>query len=331
MTMTSVVYEAFAPHRDQKRLVGVEIEAIPHIAGRPVPPVELAGLVDAQFSGAARPSFEPGGQWELSPAPTPATRVGIAAMVDLMHQARRLASRRDIELDLLGVDQRHDWYDIPLRLATPRYLAMQRMLGHDGRRMMRLTASLQICIDIGPATVGVEQWLVANLAGPALSCEFVNSGRAGRHRTSIWRAIDPSRTGYDGRTLDATNPVGAYAAFARSAPRLPIPEAVDDRYHLTTLFPPVRPRGGYLEIRYLDTQPTERAGYAISSVVALMYDERARRDALDLLSGRLDDLDADWEQSVKGISTTRGDLLEIAHQGIRRLGLLGPDTTRNAA
>jgi glutamate--cysteine ligase len=32
--------------------------------------------------------------------------------------------------------------------------------------MMRLTASLQISIDLLPEPAGAEQWLVANLAGP---------------------------------------------------------------------------------------------------------------------------------------------------------------------
>ncbi|MPY80815.1 MAG: hypothetical protein GEV04_20715 [Actinophytocola sp.] len=42
-------------------------------------------------------------------------------------------------------------------------------------------------------------------------------------RTRIWRGIDPVRTGYDGRHLDAADPIGAYTAFAtgRSVPGWP--------------------------------------------------------------------------------------------------------------
>src|SRR5262249_8278686 len=151
---------------------------------------------------------------------------------------------------------------VPLRTPTPRYRAMQKVFdetGPDGRRMMRLTASLQICVDLLPGAAGREQWLVANLAGPPLVAVLANpTGIDGRPaglpgaRTRIWQGVDPRRTGYDGRHLDPVDPIGAYAAFAAAAPRLPIPEAADPSYHLTTLFPPVRPRGGYLEVRYLD-------------------------------------------------------------------------------
>ena len=72
---------------------------------------------------------------------------------------------------------------------------------------------------------------------------------------------------------------------------MPIPEAEDDRYHLGTLFPPVRPRGGYLELRYLDSQrPTAEL---LGTIWALLYDERVRREALDLL---LPILPTYWDQ-----------------------------------
>jgi hypothetical protein len=145
---------------------------------------------------------------------------------------------------------------------------------------------LQVAIDLLPGRAGYEQWLVANLAGPALAAAFANSGSAeGRPagpagaRTRIWQNVDLCRTGYDGRHLDLTDPVGAYAAFAAAAPRLPIPQAEQPSYHLSTLFPPVRPRSGYLEVRYLDAQPYSRIGEVVATVVALLCDSRARHDA----------------------------------------------------
>jgi glutamate--cysteine ligase len=192
-------------------------------------------------------------------------------------------------------------------------------VGPDGRRMMRLTASLQISVDLLPGPAGREQWLVANLAGPPLAAAFANSPwRDGRPagipgaRTRIWQGVDPSRTGYDGRHLDLVDPVGAYHAFAASAERFPIPEAARPSYHLSTLFPPVRPRGGYLELRYLDAQPVERLGEVIGTVSRLLYDARARRDALDLLLPRAGDLARAWDEAAVGHSPQAADLLEIA-------------------
>jgi glutamate--cysteine ligase len=192
-------------------------------------------------------------------------------------------------------------------------------VGPNGRRMMRLTASLQICVDLLPGQDGVEQWLVANLAGPALTVAFANSTALdGRPttipgaRTRIWQGVDMRRTGYDGRHLDLADPVGAYLAFAAAAPRLPIPETADPAYHLSTLFPPVRPRGGYLEVRYLDAQPYERIGEAVTTVAGLLYDRRARRDALDLLLPRASDHDRAWSEAAAGHSPESAALLSIA-------------------
>jgi len=131
-------------------------------------------------------------------------------------------------------------------------------------------------------------------------------------RTRIWQNTDLRRTGYDGRHLDLADPVGAYAAFAAAAPRLPIAEARSPSYHLSTLFPPVRPRGGYLEVRYLDAQPFWRIGEAVTTVAALLYDTQARRDALDLLLPRAGDQQRAWTEAITGFSPEAGALLSIA-------------------
>jgi glutamate--cysteine ligase len=142
-----------------------------------------------------------------------------------------------------------------------------------------------------PSRAGREQWLVANLASPSLVAAYQGS----RERTRIWQGIDPARTGYDARHLDVRDPIGAYAAFAGAAGRLPIAEAADDGYHLTTLFPPVRPRGGYLELRYLDSQrPTAEL---LGTIWALMYDARVRRSALELLRPTLPTYADQWESA----------------------------------
>ena len=315
MNLNDAVWRMFTPALWPGR-VGAEVELIPvtdTARPRPVDPAVLASGFDAAFVRAAVPSFEPGGQLELSPAPRPTVAALVADLNRLVERAAAIAAVRGVRLEAVGVNPHHSCADVPLRTPLPRYLAMQRAfdeVGPDGRRMMRLTASLQIAVDLLPGPAGREQWLVANLAGPPLAAAFGAS-----ERTAIWRGVDHRRTGYDGRLLDVADPVGAYAAFAAAAPRLRIPEAADPRYHLTTLFPPVRPRGGYLEVRYLDAQPPERMGEAIATVTTLLYDQRARRDALDLLLPRAADQDRAWAEAAAGFSPQSAELLSIALVG----------------
>lgn len=326
MDLNTAVARMFTPARQPGR-VGVEVELIPVTDTErpgPVDPALLASGFDLDFARAAAPSFEPGGQLELSPPPRPTVAALIRDVEGLFRRATAIASRRGIRLEAVGLNPHHSCADVPLRLPTARYLAMQEMfdeVGPEGRRMMRLTASLQVAIDLLPGRAGYEQWLVANLAGPALAAAFANSGSAeGRPaglagaRTRIWQNVDLRRTGYDGRHLDLTDPVGAYAAFAAAAPRLPIPRAEQPSYHLSTLFPPVRPRSGYLEVRYLDAQPCSRIGEVVATVVALLCDSRARHDALDLLLPRASDLPRAWTEAAAGCSPDAGALLTIARR-----------------
>jgi glutamate--cysteine ligase len=324
MDLHTAVENMFAPAR-HPGLIGVELELIPVTdtpRPRPVTPASLAAGFDAGFVRAAAPTFEPGGQLELSPPPRPTVEGLIADVEVLWRQATAIAAARGIRLEAVGLNPYHTCADVPLHRPTPRYLAMQRAfdeVGRDGRRMMRLTASLQIAVDLLPGRAGREQWLVANLAGPPLAAAFANSAAAaGRPaglsgaRTRIWQNADLRRTGYDGRHLDLTDPVGAYAAFAAAAPRLPIGEAERPEYHLSTLFPPVRPRGGYLEVRYLDAQPLGRIPEAVGVVASLLGDDRARRDALDLLLPRAQDQHRAWTEAAAGYSPEAEALLAIA-------------------
>jgi glutamate--cysteine ligase len=325
MELAQMVARAFAPARRPGR-IGLEVELIPVTdtdRPRPVDPDVLAAGFDAAFMTAARPTFEPGGQLELSPPPRRGVTAAVDELLRLWGRAAAIAARRGVRLEAVGCNPYHSCADVPLRTPTPRYLAMQAefdRVGPDGRRMMRLTASLQVCVDLLPGPAGLEQWLVANLAGPALSVAFANSPAGAR--TRIWRGVDLRRTGYDGRHLDATDPVGAYTAFAAAAPRLAIPASAEPAYHLSTLFPPVRPRGGYLEVRYLDAQPAHRVGEAVSTVATLLGDERARRDALDLLLPRLGDQDRAWGEAAAGRAPEADALLSIARDARSAAGAL---------
>jgi glutamate--cysteine ligase len=330
MDLTLAVRRLFEPASRPGR-VGAEVELIPvtdEERPRPVDPAVLRAAFTPYFAQSAVPSFEPGGQLELSPPPRADAAVLVADLRRLISQADRMAAQRGIRLLGVGTNPYHSCEHVPLRTPTPRYLAMQRTfdrIGPDGRRMMRLTAALQVSVDLLPGAAGREQWLVANLAGPPLAAAFANSpwldgqpaGRPGA-RTGIWQGVDLSRTGYDGRHLDPADPLGGYHAFAAAAARLPLPEAADARYHLSTLFPPVRPRGGYLELRFLDAQPVDRLSVVIETVTRLLYDARVRREALELLLPRIADQARAWDEAAAGYSPQSADLLEIAASATRR-------------
>jgi glutamate--cysteine ligase len=327
ITPMSVAEELFTPHSDPLvGRIGLEIELHPVTVGsrpRPADPAVLrrAFAVDPSFLRAASVSFEPGGQVELSLPPAGSVTEAFARAEAAVVRAQALADRAGVVLVASGTNPWHTCDDIPLRSPSPRYVAMGEMLGPAGPQMMRLTASLQISVDLLPGPAGPEQWLVANLAAPVLAAAFANSPNLdGRPagipgaRTAVWHRIDRRRSGYDGRHLDVVDPVGAYARFLAGAPRFPIPDAADDRYHATTVFPPVRPRGGYLEIRALDSLPVPRLGEAVRTVATLLYDDRARRDALDLLLPTLDGYEGAWERAAAGVSPVAADLLALAGQ-----------------
>jgi len=160
--------------------------------------------------------------------------------------------------------------------------------------MMRRTASTQICLDWWPGRAGLEQWRVLLLAGPYLAARFARSTGAGS-RLATWLAVDPDRTGFDDRLLHGDCPVAAYAAFARGATAFTGPTE-----HLSTLFPPVRPRGRYLEVRFLDVQPTDRVAEVVATLSELLYDAAVRRRVLAALepdAPRLADL---WHAAALG-------------------------------
>jgi glutamate--cysteine ligase len=298
--------------------VGAEIELLPvrftADGAHPVPrPDTLAALhrADPSLLADGCVSFEPGGQLELSP-PCSATVTEALRTIDLLvARARKCADAAGFVLLDAAVSPWHEVDEVGLQTDQPRYRAMQSRfdaVGPDGRRMMRLTASLQVCVDLDPELL---RWRALNVVGPALSAAFAASpllgGRAtgmSSARSAIWQQLDPTRTGFDGAQLGCDQ-LGSYESFALDAAAMPLPrngdsaalapgttlrawldaggERPDDddvTHHLSTLFPPVRPRG-YLEVRWLDALPARWRDVAICAVAALCVDERALWRAMD--------------------------------------------------
>jgi ergothioneine biosynthesis glutamate--cysteine ligase EgtA len=171
--------------------------------------------------------------------------------------------------------------------------------------------------DEGPGESGYRaRWRLLHAIGPVLVAAFANSPiRGGRPtgwrsaRQQVWSNMNPGRTRAPAPPTDDGDPRDAWTAYALdaelmcvrepgsadwSAPpgltfrewvradgsgplRAPTQEDLD--YHLSTLFPPVRPRG-HMEVRVIDAQPGD--GWIVPAAVAtaLAGDERASDAAM---------------------------------------------------
>ncbi|WP_405746596.1 ergothioneine biosynthesis glutamate--cysteine ligase EgtA [Streptomyces sp. NBC_01525] len=293
------------------RRIGVEVEWLVHDARAPRCPVAPSRLRTAtnalrELPLASRLTFEPGGQLELSSPPSASLMSCVETVAADLAQVRPVMRAHGLGLAGHG----HNPWHAPSRvLAEPRYDAMEAYFdrwGPAGRSMMCATASVQVCVDAGheePGPLGLgRRWLMAHLLGAVLSAAFANSptseGCPTGYRTTrqlVWSRLDPARTlappqGDDPRTawaryvLDAPvmcirGPHGPWDApehltfrdwVRGGAPRPPTREDLD--YHVTTLFPPVRPRG-HLELRMIDAQAGERGWVVPLAVTAALFDD----------------------------------------------------------
>ena len=264
-------------------------------------------------------TFEPGGQVELS---IPCARSGNAATRQLAAELAVLrgdCAAAGVRLDAVPVDPRPA-DALSLQLTTPRYVAMQAhfdTIGPAGRRMMRATASTQVCLDWWPGSAGREQWRLLNLAGPFLAAAFAR-GAGAESRLATWLAVDPGRTAFDDRLLHGDDPVAAYTAFAAAARVFTAPDDVED--HLTTLFPPIRPRGRYLEVRFLDVQHTPDVATVVAAFTALMYDDELRGRTLQRLEPAVDQLEQQWHAAAEGAADLRALGLALVDDALSAAG-----------
>ncbi|MET9776939.1 ergothioneine biosynthesis glutamate--cysteine ligase EgtA [Streptomyces sp. NPDC006367] len=289
--------------------LGVEVEWLVHEPGaprRPVPPGRLDAVYAALRTvplGSAL-TVEPGGQLELSSLPAASLMECVDAVSADLDAVRAVLGEDGLALAGLG----HDPWRPPRRyLRQPRYDAMEACLdreGPAGRYMMCASASVQVCVDAGheePGPLGhVRRWWLAHQLGAVLVAAFANSplacGRPTGWRSTRqlrWAQIGTGRAG--GPPLDA-DPRRAWARHALDAPvmcrrrdggpwdvprgltfrewtRAPSPPSREDLdYHLTTLFPPVRPRG-HLELRMIDAQPGDDGWIVPLAVTAALFDD----------------------------------------------------------
>lgn len=260
-------------------------------------------------------TVEPGGQLEISSQPAES----LTALLHRTSAETRFLldnlTRAGLRLGRHGCDPHRRPHQI---LTNRRYAAMAAAFarqGPTGATMMCGTAGIQVCLDAGTLAQLPLRWAAAHALGPVLLALFANSPcSAGREtgwassRMRTWLTLDPVRTAPPEYATDPTlaaDPVGAWARRVLATPplfvldgsdgwRLPgragfdewirnglprRPTYADLDLHLSTLFPPVRPRG-YLEIRYLDAQPDDEWILPLATLSTLFARDETLRAAM---------------------------------------------------
>jgi glutamate--cysteine ligase len=243
--------------------------------------------------GASLITVEPGGAVELSGPPADDIVSAITAMASDRAVLRSAFAEAGLGLVLLGADPLRPAKRINPgdRYRAMEQFFEASQTGAAGAAMMTSTASVQVNLEAGPEAEWASRVRLAHALGPTMVAIAANSPLLGGKFTGwrssrqwVWSQLDSARCG-PVLGVDGEDPAGEWARYALKAPVMlvhPTPEmdavpvtdwvpfadwadgrvllgdrrptVADLDYHLTTLFPPVRPRR-FLEIRYLDSVP----------------------------------------------------------------------------
>ncbi|HET7074430.1 MAG TPA: ergothioneine biosynthesis glutamate--cysteine ligase EgtA, partial [Mycobacterium sp.] len=266
-------------------------------------------------------TVEPGGAVELSGPPVVGAEAAIDAMNRDQAVLRSAFADAGLGLVFLGADPLRPPKRInpgERYRAMEQFFGASRS-GAAGAAMMTSTASVQVNLDAGPRDGWAARVRLAHALGPTMIAIAANSPMLGGEftgwvstRQRVWGQMDSARCG---PILGASgdDPGTDWARYALKAPVMlvhnrdasdltavthwvPFADWVDGRvmlgdrrptiadleYHLTTLFPPVRPRQ-WLEIRYLDTMPDAVWPAVVFTLTALLDDPVAADIAAEVV------------------------------------------------
>jgi glutamate--cysteine ligase len=275
-------------------------------------------------------TVEPGGAVELSGPPADGTSAAIDPMNRDQAVLRSAFADAGLGLVFLGADPLRP----PKRINPgARYRAMEQFFrssrsGEAGAAMMTSTASIQVNVDAGPQDGWAARVRLAHALGPTMIAVAANSPMLGGEftgwvstRQRVWGDMDSARCG---PILGASgdDPGTDWARYALKAPVMlvhspdavavtrwvPFADWVDGRvllgdrrptvadleYHLTTLFPPVRPRQ-WLEIRYLDSVPDAFWPAVVFTLVTLLDDPVAA----DIAAEAVEPVATAWDTAAR--------------------------------
>ncbi|HEY7051761.1 MAG TPA: ergothioneine biosynthesis glutamate--cysteine ligase EgtA [Mycobacterium sp.] len=271
-----------------------------------------------ELPGGSSITVEPGGAVELSTPPRAGVLAAVEALQQDRAVLRTAFGRAGLGLVLLGADPLRPARRINPgpRYAAMEQHFVAAGTGLAGAAMMTSTASVQVNLDAGPPHAWADRVRLAHALGPTMIAISANSPLLGgafsgwrSTRQRVWSQLDTARCG---PVLGASgdDPASDWARYALRAPVMlvhdpvtgaagpvtsyvPFADWVDGRadlghrpttadldYHLTTLFPPVRPRR-WLEIRYLDSVPDALWPAVVFTLVTLLDDPVAAAVAAD--------------------------------------------------
>jgi len=282
------------------------------------------------MSGESVVTVEPGGAVELSGPPG----LGVTTAIDAMASDQAVLSKAfdavGLGLVSLGADPLRPAKRVN---PGGRYRAMEQFFtashtGEAGAAMMTSTASVQVNLDAGPQSGWADRVRLAHALGPVMVAISANSPLLGGKfsgwrstRQRVWSQLDSARCGPI-LTASDEDPGTDWARYALKAPvmlvhtpdavpvtqRVPFADWADGRellggrrptrydleYHLTTLFPPVRPRQ-WLEIRYLDSLPADIWPAVVFTLVTLLDDPAAA----DLAAEAVEPVATAWDTAAR--------------------------------
>lgn len=280
--------------------------------------------------GGSLVTVEPGGAVELSGPPMADTAGAVSAMASDRGVLRAAFAQNGLGLVLLGADPLRPAGRVN---PGARYSSMEQFFrdsgtGDAGAAMMTSTASVQVNLEAGPRSGWADRVRLAHALGPTMIAIAANSPLLGggftgwrSTRQLIWSRLDSARSG---PILgdDGDDPGSDWARYALRAPVMLVhqpdptpvsqwvpfadwadgrvrlgdrrPTIADLEYHLTTLFPPVRPRG-FLEIRYLDSVP-DALWPAVVGVLATLLDDPA---AADIAAAATESVATAWDRAAQ--------------------------------
>ena len=260
--------------------------------------------------GGSAVTVEPGGAIELSGQPEDGIAAAIGSMSDDQAVLRKAFAEVGLGLVYLGADPLRvpKRVNPGARYVAMEDFFTSSDSEAAGARMMTSTASIQVNLDAGPQAGWAARVRLAHALGPTMIAIAANSPMLGgaftgwvSTRQRVWGQMDSARCG---PILGASgdDPGTDWARYALKAPVMMLnnpdasktsavthwvpfadwadgrtllgdrrPTIADLEYHLTTLFPPVRPRR-WLEIRYLDSMPDDYWPAVVFTLVALLDD-----------------------------------------------------------
>ncbi len=298
-------------------------------------------LKKIEFPNGDNFQFEPGGQIEICINPCKNLRELEDRIKAKQNLLSKITSEYGIHFAQYGLNPWFGTEDLGLQIPKQRYLNLQNYLdaiSPFGRKMMRLTGSLQVNLDLGrDEDTRIKRIVAANLLSPFATAIFANSPvAAGKingfksYRSYIWQQLDPKRTGLLPlekiiKSWKKEDVVGEYLKFAVNAPLIYIgknpehilaseytfdhwlqhpindhsPKITDFINHLSLLFPEVRLRK-YLEIRSVDAPPKEWQMLPVYFYTGLLYNKSSLDKTLRLLIPKQENIEQMLTESVNG-------------------------------